>query len=100
MIAHCAGATGEGVAPTVGPRRTAADLAGPIAHTIATDPEAPGLLSGDPRTRHTSEALVRLVAEACGLQEERGAKEQRGRWPSMPTRAACLRDVSHRLRFV
>jgi transposase len=47
---------------------------------------------------HTSEALGRLVAEACGIKEDLGAKEQRGIWPSMSTRAAFLRDVSHRIR--
>ena len=49
---------------------------------------------------HKSEALVRLVAEACGIQEELGEKEKRGRVQSMPTRAAFLSDVSHRIRFM
>jgi DDE superfamily endonuclease len=98
LIANCAVATGAVVAPTVGPSRTAADFAGPIARTLATDPEAPWLFLVDQLHLQKSEAWVRLVAAACGLQEDLGAKEQRGLGQSMPTRAACLRAVSQRLR--
>ena len=100
LSAHVAGATGAVVAPTIGPSRTAEDFAAPIAHTSAPAPEAPWLLIVDQRTTHTSEALVRRVARACGIEEELGEKETRGLWQSMPTRAAFLRDVSHRLRFL
>jgi hypothetical protein len=48
---------------------------------------------------HQSEALVRLVASACGIEDELGEKEKRGIVQSMPTRAAFLRDVHHRIRF-
>ena len=41
LIAHFDVVTGEVVAPTIGPSRTEADFAAPMAHTIATDPEAP-----------------------------------------------------------
>ena len=98
LSAHVAVAPGEVVAPTIGPSRTEADVAAPLAHPIATDPEAPWLLIVDQRNRHTSEALVRLVASACGIAEALGEKETRGIGQSMPTRAACLRDVHHRLR--
>jgi transposase len=100
LIANCDVATGEVVAPTVGPRRPEEDFAGHIAHTIATDPAASWLFSVDQLNMHTSEALVRLVAKACGLKEALGAKEKRGRLPSMSTRAAFLSDVSHRIRFM
>ena len=93
-------ATGEVVAPTVGPRRTEEDFAGHSAQTIATAPAASWLLIVDQLHMHKSEAWVRLVAEACGLQEDLGAKEKRGRLQSMSTRAEFLRDVSHRLRFM
>ena len=99
LIANCDVATGAGVAPTVGPRRTEEDFAGPIAHTLAIAPEAPWLFIVEQRNRPTSEALVRLVAEAWGLKEELGAKEKRGSWQSMATRAAFWRDVRHRIRF-
>jgi len=100
LIANFAVATGEVVAPTVGPSRTEADVAGPIAHTIATDPEAPWLCIVDQLNTQKSEALVRLVASTCGIEDDLGEKEQRGLWQSMPTRAAFLRDVHHRIRFL
>ena len=100
VIANFDVATGEVVAPTVGPRRTEEDLAGPIAHTIATDPAASWLFIVDHLNMQKSEALVRLVAEACGIKEDLGAKEKRGIWQSMSTRAECLSDVRHRIRFL
>jgi DDE superfamily endonuclease len=100
LIANFDVVTGEVVAPTIGPSRTEEDFAAPIAHTIATDPEAPWLFIVDQLNTHKSEALVRLVASACGIEEDLGEKEKRGIWPSMPTRAAFLSDVHHRLRFL
>ena len=100
LIANFDVATGEVVAPTVGPSRTEEDFAGHIAQTIATDREASWLFIVDQLNIHKSEALVRLVAEACGLKEDLGEKENRGIWQSMPTRAAFLSDVSHRIRFM
>ena len=41
LIANFDVATGEVVAPTIGPSRTEEDFAAHIAQTIATDPEAP-----------------------------------------------------------
>jgi hypothetical protein len=100
LLANFDVATGEVVAPTSGPSRTEEDFAGPIAQTIATDPEAPWLFIVDQLNMHKSEALVRLVANACGIEVELGEKEKRGILPSMQTRAAFLREVSHRIRFV
>lgn len=100
LIANFDVATGEVVAPTSGPSRTEEDFAGHIAQTIATDPEAPWLFIVDQLNIHKSEALVRLVANACGIEEELGEKEKRGILQSMQTRAAFLREVSHRIRFV
>jgi DDE superfamily endonuclease len=77
LIANFNVATGEVVAPTVGPSRTEEDFAGHIAHTIATDPAASWLFIVDQLNIHKSEALVRLVAEACGITEDLGEKEQR-----------------------
>jgi transposase len=100
LIANFDVATGEVVAPTIGPSRTEEDFAAHIAHTIALDPAAPWLFIVDQLNIHKSEALVRLVASACGIAEELGEKEKRGILQSMPTRAAFLSDVSHRIRFM
>jgi putative transposase len=78
LIANFDVATGAVVAPTGGPSRTEEDFAGPIAQTIATDPAASWLFLVDQLNMHKSEALVRLVAEACGIQEDLGEKEKRG----------------------
>src|SRR5262249_100394 len=94
LIANFDVATGRVVAPTIGPRRTEADCARHIAPTIATDPAAPGLFIVDQLHSHKSEALVRLVARACGIAEELGEKEKRGIVQSMQTRAAFLSDES------
>ena len=100
LIANFDVATGEVVAPTIGPSRTEEDFAGHMARTIATDPEAQWLFILDQLNIHKSEALVRLVASACGIADDLGEKEQRGILQSMSTRAAFLSDVSHRIRFL
>jgi transposase len=100
LIANFDVATGEVVAPTIGPSRTEEDFAGHIAQTLATDPGATWLFIVDQLNIHKSEALVRLVAEACGIKEDLGEKEQRGILQSMSTRAEFLSDVSHHIRFL
>ena len=100
LIANFDVATGAVVAPTIGPSRTEEDFAAHIARTIATDPEAPWLFIVDQLNTHKSEALVRLVASACGIAEDLGEKEKRGILQSMSTRAAFLSEVSHRIRFM
>jgi transposase len=100
LIANFDVATGEVVAPSIGATRTEEDFAAHIAQTIAIDPEAPWLFIVDQLNTHKSEALVRLVAEACGIQEDLGEKEKRGILQSMSTRAEFLSDVSHRIHFL
>jgi DDE superfamily endonuclease len=51
LIANFNVATGEVVAPTLGPSRTEEDFAAHIAQTITTDPEALGSLSSITSTR-------------------------------------------------
>ena len=43
---------------------------------------------------------MRLVANACGIEEDLGEKEKRGILQSMQTRAAFLSEVNHRIRFM
>ena len=43
---------------------------------------------------------MRLVARVCRIAEELGEKEKRGVLKSMQTRAECLSDVRHRIRFL
>jgi hypothetical protein len=100
LIANGDVATGQIVAPSIGPTRTEADFAAHILQTIQTDPEAAWVFVTDQLTTHHSEALVRLVAALCGIEEELGIKGKSGHLASMSTRAAFLSDPSHRIRFV
>ena len=96
LIATLEVATGQIIAPSIGPTRTEAH----IAQTIQTDPEAAWIFVTDQLNTHQSEALVRLIAAQCGIQEDLGVKGKSGHLASMSTRAAFLSDTSHRIRFV
>jgi len=80
--------------------RQTTDFAAHIAQTIATDPEAPWIFIVDQLNTHQSETLVKLVADACSLEEDLGEKEKRGVLQSMKTRAEFLSAASHRIRFL
>lgn len=100
LIANFNVATGEVVAPSLGPTRTEEDFAAHIRRTIATDPAASWLFLTDQLNTHQSETLVRLVAEHEGLTAELGVKGYCGILQSMPSRAAFLRDPAHRIQFL
>jgi transposase len=100
LIANFAVATGEVVAPSVGPTRTEADFAAHVDRTLATDPDAAWIFVVDQLDVHRSETLVRLVAARCGIPDDLGGKEKTGTLKSMATRAAFLTDATHRIRFV
>jgi len=100
LLANFNVATGQILAPSLGPTRTEEDFAAHIRQTVATDPGASWLFLTDQLNTHQSAALVRLVAEHDGLTEDLGVKGQSGILPSMPTRAAFLSDPAHRLQFL
>jgi transposase len=100
LIANFEVATGQLVMPTLGPTRTEADFTAHIAQTIATDPAAAWVFVTDQLNTHQSESLVRLVAEQCGITDDLGVKGESGILHALATRAAFLRDPSHRISFV
>ena len=100
LIANFDVATGKAILPTIGPTRTEQDFAAHIERTIDTDPEATWIFVLDQPNTHKSEALVRLVAQRCGIEDDLGVKAKAGVLETMPTRKKFLEDPDHRIRFV
>lgn len=100
LIGNFEVATGAVISPTVQKTRTEEDFARHIARTVATDPEAGWVFVVDNLTTHCSEALVKFVAAACGVEDDLGKKGKRGPLQSVATRRAFLKDLGHRIRFV
>src|SRR5215207_1318457 len=100
LIATFEIASGQVVAPSLGPTRTEVDFAAHIAQSIATDRAAVWLFITDQLTTHQSEALVRLVAQHCAITVELGVKGKSGVLVSLSSRAAFLSDPADRIQFV
>jgi len=93
-------ATGQVVAPSVGPTRTEADFLAHIQGVVASDPAATRWhFVVDNLNTHQSEALVRYVAARDGCPGVLGVKGTTGVLASQPSRAAFLRDPSHTIVF-
>lgn len=92
--------TGKAILPSVGPTRNEEDFAAHIERTIDTDPDATWVFVLDQLNTHKSEALVRLVAERCGIDDDLGIKGEEGILKTMASRKAFLEDPEHRIRIV
>lgn len=100
LIANFEVATGRIIAPTVGDTRTEADFVQHLQATVATDPEGEWIFIVDQLNTHKSASLVRLIAKLCRVDEPLGVKGRTGILKDMDSRAAFLRDPSHRIRLV
>lgn len=100
LIANFDVVTGTVICPSVGPTRTEKDFAAHVDQTIDADPDAVWIFVVDQLNTHKSEALVRLVAERCEIDDDIGVKGERGILKSMATRKKFLEDPEHRIRFV
>src|SRR5712691_2838000 len=100
LIANFRVATGQVVAPSLGPTRTEEDFAAHIAQTVAADPAASYLFLVDNLNTHQSERLVRLGAGFEGYGGDLGVKGESGILQSMASRAAFLSDPCRWIQFV
>ncbi len=92
--------TGQVLAPTLGPTRTEVDFLAHVQGVVATDPQARQWhFVVDNLNIHQSEALVRWVAAESDLEIELGEKGKAGILQTQASRAAFLRDPSHRMVF-
>ncbi len=101
LFANLEVATGEVIAPSIGPTRTNEDFASHIARTIATDPKAGWVFVVDQLNIHQSEALVKLVAKELGIELELDRRKGNLKHiKAMASRRTFLQDPTHRIRFV
>jgi DDE superfamily endonuclease len=77
-IANFEVATGQVMAPSVGPTRTEEDFVSHVEGTIVCDPAAEWIFIVDRLNTHQSESLVRLVANQCKIDAELGVKGKSG----------------------
>lgn len=100
LFANLEVATGEMIAPSIGPTRTNEDFASHIGRTIATDPKAEWVFVVDQLNIHQSEALVELIARECSIELELDRKGNLKLMKAMASRRTFLQEPTHRIRFV
>lgn len=93
-------ASGRMEVPYLNPTRTEEDFVKAVEALVRTDPEASWTFVCDGLNTHKSEAPVRFVSEACGIDREPGKKGKCGILKNMESRAEFLHDPLHRIRFV
>ena len=92
--------SGQIVAPSCGPTRTAVDFLAHLQQVVATDPTATrGHIAADNLNIHLSTPLVRFVAAVSGVTEDLGEPGKCGILRTRKTRAAFLTDPSHHIVF-
>jgi transposase len=92
--------SGQIVAPSCGPTRTAVDFVAHMQQVVATDPAATRWhVAADNLNIHLSTPLVRYVAALSGVTDDLGEPGKRGILRSRHTRAAFLADPDHRIVF-
>ncbi len=92
--------TGKVIKAHVGDTRTEEDFANLVRDIINEDPSTTWIFVLDRLNTHMSEALVRLVAEATGIDCELGVKGRNGILKTMKSREEFLADPEHKIRFV
>ena len=103
LIVNFQVATGQIIAPSIGPTRKEQDFVNHIDQTVDTHPDREWVFIVDQLNTHQSEGLVKLVIERCHLnmdEETLGVKGKSGILKSMATRKAFLEHEDHRIRFV
>ena len=93
-------ATGQVVAPSLGPTRTEADFLAHIQGVVASDPSVRQWhFVVDNLNTHQSASLVAYVAQVSGITADLGIKEKHGILHNQASRAAFLTDQSHQIVF-
>lgn len=93
-------ASGQVVAPSLGPTRTEADFLAHIQGVVSSDPTVRQWhVVVDNLNIHRSESLVRYVAAAAGITDDLGVKGRSGILHTQASRAAFLTDQSHPIVF-
>jgi transposase len=93
-------ATGKVISPTIEDTRKEDQFAAHIERTVNLRPKEEWIFICDQLNTHKSEALVRLIAKLCSVEEDLGIKGVSGILKSMETRKEFLEDPGYRVRFV